>query len=78
MKSSFSNSDYSNVLRLVKSGVTIQNALNSLGINRTTFYRHITKEQNQELIYFKTTTQIHGAGHGYGRRDFMTLEVDEL
>jgi hypothetical protein len=44
------------VFKLVKSGMTIQNACVVLNINRTKFYKNITKEQKKELIFYKATT----------------------
>ena len=68
---------YLQVLKLVKSGITIQNACVTVGINRTEFYKNITKEQKKELRFYKSTTLIHGTCGHFGTRDFMTLETDE-
>ena len=68
---------YLQVLKLVKSGVTIQNACITTGVCRVIFYKNITKEQKEELRFYKATTQFHGSGHGWGTRDFMTLELED-
>jgi hypothetical protein len=62
---------------LVKSGITIQNACVAVNIDRTKFYKNITKEQKKELRFYKATTLIHGTSGHFGTRDFMTLEADE-
>lgn len=48
---------YYEVLKLVKSGMTIQNACVVAGINRTKLYKNITKEQKKELRFYKATTR---------------------
>ena len=68
---------YLQVLKLVKSGMTIQNACVVVNINRTKLYKNITKEQKKELRFYKATTLIHGTRGHFGTRDFMTLEADE-
>ena len=69
--------NYLQVLKLVKGGMTIQNACVVANINRTKLYKNITKEQKNELRFYKTTTLIHGTCGHFGTRDFMTLEDDE-
>lgn len=71
------NDSYLQVLKLVKSGVTIQNACVVAGISRDKLYKKITQEQKNELRFYKTTTLIHGTCGHFGTRDFMTLETDE-
>lgn len=68
---------YLQVLKLVKSGMTIQNACVVVNIDRTKLYKNITKEQKKELRFYKATTLIHGTCGHFGTRDFMTLEADE-
>ena len=68
---------YLQVLKLVKSGMTIQDACVVANINRTKLYKNITKEQKKELRFYKATTLIHGTCGHFGTRDFMTLEADE-
>mgnify|MGYP003406001553 CR=1 FL=1 len=68
---------YPQILKLVKSGVTIQNACAVVGVNRPNFYKSITKEQKNELRFYKATTLVHGTAGHFGKRDFMTLETEE-
>ena len=50
------NLDYYNqVLELVKSGLTIQNACKSLGKGTSHLYKKMTPEQKRELLSYKTT-----------------------
>lgn len=67
---------YLKVLKLVKIGTTIQNACVSAGISTRYFYDNITKEQKNELRFYKTTTRI-SSSCGRGTRIFMTLETDD-
>jgi hypothetical protein len=46
--------DYNLVLNLVKNGLTIRDACKKSKIERTTFYRVITKQQKLELIAYKS------------------------
>ena len=52
------------VISLVKKGNTISGALKVLGVNRTKFYKSITKEEKAELRFHKTAIARHGTpGH---------------
>ena len=54
------------VIELIKRGLTIQQALKSLSINRRTFYRNITKEDKVELMFHKAANCKSGqGGQGY-------------
>jgi len=68
---------YLEILKLVKSGLTIQQACNVSNTNRTMFYKSITKEQKNELRFYKSTTLIHGTSGHFGSRDFMSLDINE-
>lgn len=68
---------YLEVLKLVKRGVTIQNACVVAGVDRTKFYKNITKEQKKELRFYKATTLIHGTCGHFGTRDFITFETED-
>lgn len=68
---------YLDVLKLVKRGMTIQNACVAANIQRSKFYKNITKEQKYELRCYKSTTLIHGVRGHFGRIDFMKFETDE-
>lgn len=77
LKQALVSGSYLQVLKLVKSGITIQNACVVVGINRAELYKYITKEQKKELRFYKTTTLIHGTCGHFGTRYFMTLEADD-
>jgi predicted DNA-binding protein (UPF0251 family) len=49
------NHQYKEVIKLVESGMTVENALNKLNINRGTFYYNISSEQKAFLIGLKAT-----------------------
>ncbi len=50
---------YREVLGLVKDkGLTISHAVKICGVNRTTFYRLLTKEQKQELKRAKVSHRV--------------------
>ena len=53
---------FSTVISMVEKGWNISKALAKLGINRTTFYRKITKEQKCLLGMAKTLNTKYGAG----------------
>jgi hypothetical protein len=66
------------VLKLVKKGMTIQNACYSIGLKTTSkFYKDLSQEQKRELRFYKSTTIIHGTCGRYGSRDFITFDYDE-
>jgi sRNA-binding carbon storage regulator CsrA len=65
---------YLEVLKLVKKGVTIEKACKTVKVNRTKFYASITKEQKNELRFYKSSTLIHGTCGHYGTRDFISFE----
>ena len=48
------------VIEMVEQGYNISVALDKLGINRSTFYRGITKEQKAELQISKTSNAEYG------------------
>lgn len=52
---------YNDILKLVKSGYTIDNALNYLQFSRTTFYARISKNQKLELQLYKTSNAKYGS-----------------
>ncbi len=64
---------YLHVLKLVKSGITIQNACIVVNTTSKTFYRNITKAQRQELKFYKIIMKQHP---NYGRA-FMSPLTDE-
>ena len=52
---------YNDVLKLVKSGHTIDNALNYLQFSRRTFYARMSKDQKLELQLHKTANAKYGS-----------------
>ncbi|MFZ1704390.1 MAG: hypothetical protein WAT79_08580 [Saprospiraceae bacterium] len=48
--------NYNQVLELVKSGLTIQNACKSLGKGTSQLYKKMTPDQKKELYSYKVTT----------------------
>ena len=52
---------YNDVLKLVKSGHTIDNALNYLKFCRQTFYARMSKDQKLELQLHKTANAKYGS-----------------
>jgi transcriptional regulator of acetoin/glycerol metabolism len=46
--------DYNSILKLVKEGLTIQEACTVSGTNRTTLYRKLTEQQKLELKGYKS------------------------
>ena len=56
-KTDYNKVDYNLVLNLVKNGLTITDACKKSKIERSTFYRAITKQQKLELIAYKSIGQ---------------------
>ena len=59
------NRDFPKVISMVEDGYTISKALSKIGINRKTFYRHLTKEQKCLLGMAKTQNTKYGTGRRY-------------
>lgn len=53
---------FSTLISMVEDGWDISKALAKLGISRSTFYRHITKEQKCLLDMAKTLNTKYGVG----------------
>lgn len=68
---------YLQVLKLVKSGITIQDACVMAGIDRKKFYKRITKEQKKELRFYKSTMLIDEFASHFKNINFQTLEIDD-
>jgi hypothetical protein len=68
---------YLHVLKLVKNGMTMQDACVASGVERNKFGKGITKEQKKELKFYKATNSSIGTFGRFGTRDFITLEADE-
>ena len=57
---------FKDLLPLIESGLTIEQALNEIGVERSRFYRFLTPIQKSELQLMKTTNTIYGQGsNGY-------------
>lgn len=57
------NRGYENVVKMVSDGATIEFALKKYDIQRTEFYRHISKEQKIFLRELKTSNAKYSGGH---------------
>ncbi len=68
---------YSQVLKLVKSGISIKDSCVVAGIDRKKFYKTITKEQKKELRFYKTTMVIDEFASHFKNINFQTLEIDD-
>ena len=68
---------YLQVLKLVKSGITIQDSCVVAGIDRKKFYKRITKEQKKELRFYKSTMLIDEFASHFKNINFQTLEIDD-
>jgi len=53
---------YPKVCKLVEEGLTIKQALNTVKIDSSQFYKAITKQQFLELQMIKTVNTIYGIG----------------
>jgi len=60
MKTELINDNFPKVILMVEQGYNISVALDKLGINRSTFYRGITKQQKAELQMTKTANAEFG------------------
>jgi hypothetical protein len=60
MKTELVNDNFVKVISMVENGLTISVALDKLGINRSTFYRGITKTQKAELQMTKISNAKFG------------------
>jgi len=60
MKKELVNNAFPKLISMVEGGYNISVALNKLGIDRSTFYKCITKEQKSELRLIKTSNAIYG------------------
>ena len=58
-------SNYISVLKLVENGMNISDAIEKIGISRTTFYRNINEQQKAEIYAAKKTHTKYGMGHKY-------------
>lgn len=56
------NEAYPKVCKLVEEGLTIKQALNTVKIDSSQFYKAITKQQFLELQMIKTVNTIYGIG----------------
>lgn len=56
------NEAYPKVCNLVEQGLTIKQALDKVNVDRSQFYKAITKQQFLELQMIKTTNTIYGIG----------------
>lgn len=56
------NEAYPKVCKLVEEGLTIKQALNTIKIDSSQFYKAITKQQFLELQIIKTSNTIYGIG----------------
>lgn len=56
------NSVFYSVIKEVEKGCTISQAVKKIGINSSTFYRKINKEQKCLLDLYRTSNTKYGAG----------------
>lgn len=73
----YTDESYLKILKLIKNGLTIQDACVVEGVSRANLYKNITKEQKNELRFYKATTLIHGTCGHFGTRDFMNLDIED-
>jgi len=69
--------NFNEVASLVKSGLTIQNALKKLKIDHSYFYKGMTDEQKIELKNIKISTSVAGISGRTGTRLLMNLNHEE-
>lgn len=62
LKQALVSGSFSKVISMVEDGYNIYEALDKLGISRSTFYRKITKEQKCLLDMAKTQNTKYGVG----------------
>jgi DNA-directed RNA polymerase subunit N (RpoN/RPB10) len=60
MKQELINDNFPKVISMIENGLNIFEALDKLGINRSTFYRGITETQKAELQMTKTANAEFG------------------
>ncbi len=65
LKQALVSGSFSKVISMVEDGYNIYTALEKLGINRTTFYANISKQQKSELQMAKTLNTKFGVGKWY-------------
>jgi ACT domain-containing protein len=64
-KKNLVDKNYSEILKLVKEGWNISNAIEKFGINRATFYKNISEYQKQEIYTAKKLHTKFGVGYWY-------------
>ena len=65
LKQALVSGSFSKVISMVEDGYNVYDALNKLGIDRTLFYKLITKQQKTELQMAKTLNTKFGVGKWY-------------
>jgi hypothetical protein len=72
---------FSQILPLVKSGLTIRQAIKKIKVSPTSFYRSITPQQKRELGYIKAMgkhTAVRGTPYSYLRKcDTANYSIDD-
>lgn len=67
LKQALVSGSFPKVISMVEDGYNIYEALDKLGICRSTFYRHLSKEQKCLLDMAKTLNTKYGVGSKGGR-----------